>query len=312
MCCIDRLNPPTFTVTATNSVGDSGPSLSATATPQGAPGAPTGLAAVAGSGAVTLSWTAPGSNGGSAIIGYTVTGTPAGGGTAAGCPATAPDTTCTVSGLTNGVLYTFTVTATNSVGTSSASTSTTATPQVWSQRDVTLPGGGSADVQVGAPPGCTISNAQFGTNVPTGAPAGASFPLGVLSFTATATATATGPGCDNATLSVRVDYPVGSLSGLQPYKYGPATGGAAFTWFPHGTITGDTVTYSVTDNGVGDSDTRLGSIADPFAPVSLAAAAPVGVASIPTLSEWGLMVLSLLAAAVGAAGVGGMRRRAVG
>ena len=270
-----------------------------------APTAPTGLAAVAGNGAVTLSWTAPANNGGSAIQSYAVTGTPVGGGTAVGCPATAPATTCTVPGLTNGLAYTFTVTATNAAGTSSASTSATATPQ-WSQPGVTLPGGGSADVQVGAPPGCTISNAQFGTTAPAGAPAGASFPLGVFSFTAS------GAGCENATLSVRVDYPAGSLSGLQPYKYGPATGGAAFTWFPHGTITGDTVTYSVTDNGVGDS--RLappGVIEDPFAPVLLAPG-PGGATAIPTLGQWGLMVLTLLAAAVGAAGVGGMRRRAVG
>jgi hypothetical protein len=194
--------------------------------------------------------------------------------------------------------YTFIVTATNAAGTSSSSTSATATPQ-WSQSGMTLPGGGSADVQVGAPPGCTIANAQFGTTVPAGASAGASFPLGVLSFTAS------GAGCDNATLSVRVDYPAGSLSGLQPYKYGPATGGAAFTWFPHGTITGDTVTYSVTDNGVGDNSLTPGVIEDPFAPVLLALG-PGGATAIPTMSEWGLIVLSLLAALMG---MGNLRRR---
>ncbi|MFP5443042.1 MAG: IPTL-CTERM sorting domain-containing protein, partial [Betaproteobacteria bacterium] len=138
-----------------------------------------------------------------------------------------------------------------------------------------------------------------------GAPARASFPVGVFSFTAS------GAGCTNATLSVLVDYPAGSLRGLQPYKYGPATGGAAATWFPHGTITGDTVTYSVADNGVGDNNPTLGAIADPFAPVLLAPG-PGGATAIPTLGEWGLIVLSLLAAAVGAAGVGGMRRQAVG
>ncbi|MFP5445738.1 MAG: fibronectin type III domain-containing protein, partial [Betaproteobacteria bacterium] len=140
-----------FTVTATNAVGTSSASTSASATPQGVPDAPTGLTAVAGNGAVTLSWTAPANNGGSAILSYTVTGAPAGGGATVGCPATAPATSCTVSGLTNGVAYTFTVTATNAAGTSSPSTSATATPQ-WSQSGVTLPGGGSADVQVGAPP----------------------------------------------------------------------------------------------------------------------------------------------------------------
>jgi hypothetical protein len=197
------------------------------------------------------------------------------------------------------VAYTFTVTATNAAGTSGASASTTATPQVWSQPGVTLPGGGNAAVQVGAPPGCTVSGAQIGTSAPAGAPAGASFPLGVFSFTAT------GVGCANAILSVRIDYPAGTLSGLQPYKYGAASAGATPTWFPHGVVAGDSVTYSVTDNGVGDNDPQLGSIADPFAPLLLAAG-PSGAVSIPTMSEWGLIVLSLLAALMG---MGNLRRR---
>ena len=64
-----------------------------------------------------MSWTAP-SNGGSAITSYTVTPfigataqTPT---TVTGSP---PATTTTVTGLTNGTAYTFTVTATNAVGT---------------------------------------------------------------------------------------------------------------------------------------------------------------------------------------------------
>ena len=282
-----------FTVTATNAVGAGSASASTSATPQAAaPGAPTGLTAVAGNSAVALSWTAPASNGGSPVTGYTVTGSPAG-----SCSTTGA-LTCTVSGLTNGVAHTFTVTATNTAGTSSASASASATPQVWTQSGVALPGGGSAAVQVGAPPGCTISGAQIDASAPAGAPAGASFPLGVFSFSAT------GAGCASATLSVRIDYPAGALSGLTPYKYGPASAGATPAWFPHGAVAGDSVTFSVTDNGVGDNDTQLGSIADPFAPVLLAAGP--GAVSIPTLSEWGLIALSLLAALMG---MGNLRRR---
>ncbi len=85
------------------------------------PGAPTDVSATGGDGSATVSWTAP-SNGGAPITSYTVT--PYIGSTAQ--PATTvngtpPVTNATVTGLTNGTAYTFTVTATNSVGTGAAS-----------------------------------------------------------------------------------------------------------------------------------------------------------------------------------------------
>jgi peptidoglycan/xylan/chitin deacetylase (PgdA/CDA1 family) len=117
----------TFTVTATNSVGPSPASAaSAPVTPTApvvptAPAAPTGVTAVAGNASATVNWTAP-NNGGSAITSYTVTPFA---GTVAQTPVQVtgapPATTTTVSGLTNGTAYTFTVTATNSVGPSPAS-----------------------------------------------------------------------------------------------------------------------------------------------------------------------------------------------
>jgi outer membrane protein OmpA-like peptidoglycan-associated protein len=63
------------------------------------------------------SWTAPVNDGGAPIDGYIVTANPGG----ATCTAVAPSTTCTISGLTNGTEYTFTVVATNNVGNSIAS-----------------------------------------------------------------------------------------------------------------------------------------------------------------------------------------------
>ena len=119
----------TFTVTATNAVGAgpaSAPSNAVTPTAPTAPGTPTGVTATAGNGSANVSWTAP-SNGGSAITSYTVTPYLSG---VAQTPTTVngtpPSTTATVTGLTNGQSYTFTVTATNAVGSGPASSASNA------------------------------------------------------------------------------------------------------------------------------------------------------------------------------------------
>jgi len=88
----------------------------------GAPAAPVLASATPGDRQVTLAWTAPADNG-SPLTGYTVSGMPSG-----GCSVPATATGCTVTGLTNGTPYTFTLTATNALGPSQASAPLGATP----------------------------------------------------------------------------------------------------------------------------------------------------------------------------------------
>src|SRR5512135_1361867 len=85
-------------------------------TPISVPGAPTAVSAVGGNAQATVSFTAPASNGGSAILLYTVTSSPG------GLTATGTASPITITGLTNGTAYTFTVTASNAVGAGPAST----------------------------------------------------------------------------------------------------------------------------------------------------------------------------------------------
>ena len=116
----------TFTVTATNGVGTSPVSGASNAvTPMTLPGAPTGVSAVSGNASATVSWTAPSSDGGSAIIRYVVIASGSGGQACTMVGATS----CTVTGLQDGTAYTFTVTAANIFGTGPASrTSNQVTP----------------------------------------------------------------------------------------------------------------------------------------------------------------------------------------
>jgi uncharacterized repeat protein (TIGR01451 family) len=108
-----------FEVLASNTLGSSPFSApSNTVTPQAItmPGAPTNVVAVAGNASASVAWTAPSSDGGSAITSYTVTALSGGVATGITARVQAPSTGVVVSGLTNGTAYTFTVHATNAIG----------------------------------------------------------------------------------------------------------------------------------------------------------------------------------------------------
>ena len=143
----------TFTVYATNPRGNS-PNTSASSgvVPATVPGAPTiGTATTTGQTTATISFTAPANNG-SAITSYTAVSSPG------GITATLNQSgsgTITMSGLTAGTAYTFTVYATNGLGNSSSSSAsnsiTTQSPNPEVEYLVVAAGGSGGSAAGGSP-----------------------------------------------------------------------------------------------------------------------------------------------------------------
>ena len=229
-----------------------------------APGAPTGLGVSSlGVGQATLEWTAPSSNGGSAITSYTVTITDTTTSTTltpivvSGSP---PATSTPIAGLTAGDYYSFAVSATNAIGTGPASSLFTkllpapfwavAPARICDTRPgnttqcagKTIGAGGIITLQVtgqgGVPAGATAVVANVTVTGPTAAsyltlwPAGAVRPVvSNLNFT------------PKETVANLVTVPLSSAGVLDLYNasgsvnvivdvtgyYGPGTGGQGFT-----------------------------------------------------------------------------------
>jgi Domain of unknown function (DUF1929)/Fibronectin type III domain/Glyoxal oxidase N-terminus len=140
-----------------------------------APGAPTGVSAVAGDGSAAVSWNAP-NDGGDPINSYTITpyvGTYAQPATVV--TGTPPSTGATVSGLANGTTYTFTVTAANAVGSGpeslpsaavapASAPGTTSTSSSSSPPSTPVAGSGTAGSSTAAPgPRAPVFQAGFFT-----------------------------------------------------------------------------------------------------------------------------------------------------
>ena len=170
------------------------------------PGAPTSPAATAGVGQATVTFTAPASDGGATITGYTATSSPGGfTGTAASSP-------ITVTGLANGTAYTFTVVATNSAGNGPASVASNSintptapgAPTIGTATATATPGELSVTFTAGSTGGSPITMFNVAC-LPSGAVMGGSSPLVVtglnnmMMYTCTVTATnAVGTGSASA------------------------------------------------------------------------------------------------------------------
>ncbi|KZK28024.1 hypothetical protein A4F85_09315 [Delftia sp. GW456-R20] len=239
----------------------------------------------------TVNFTASVGSGGAPISGYTVTATPV---AVPGAPSVTTQTgtasPIVVTGLTNGFVYNFTVKATNGAQTSADSAAVQATP-----RKLELVGApGSVPGMAGTPTAtlsgggatCTLqATGGFGPAAST--PPGLQAPNGQFSFTA--------EQCTGA-VTMTLVYPSPLPVGVQFRKPDGAGG-----WFdPTNAATSlnvvlnaarTTVSYTITDNGLGDTNPATGTVSDPFVPV-VAAVAPGGAQAIPSLGGWALAMLS--------------------
>ena len=148
---------------------------------ENAPGAPSGFKATVGDGRVTLSWSAPADNGGSAILGYKVWY-----GNVPPVTLDAMETKYTFNNLTNGQSYSFTIIALNAKG-DGAEISVTAMPTVATTPSVPGSGGTSGNTgstgntgntgntsntnNTGSGTDSGMSNSTYTVNTPTDKPA---------------------------------------------------------------------------------------------------------------------------------------------
>lgn len=258
-----------------------------------APDAPTIGAVTAGDTQATVNFTAPAATGGAPISGYTVTATPV---WVAGAPGVTTQTgtasPIVVTGLSNGFVYGFKVTASNGAQSSADSAVRQATP-----RKLELGGAaGSVPGMTGVPTATLSGGGATCTLLPGGGfgpaattPPGVQAPHGQFAFDA--------EKCTGS-VTLTLSYPSPLPVGVQ-FRKPNGTGG----WFnPRDAATSlnvvmnaarTTVSYTITDNGLGDTNPATGLISDPLVPVVVPMAAGTTHA-IPTLGAWPLAMLSAL------------------
>lgn len=210
--------------------------------------------------------------------------------------------TCTTSALSAG---SHSITAAYSGDSNNAAATSTALAQ-----SVSLPsslsgsnpgGGGTITTNTTAPSGCGLVQAQTGpipSFAASSAPSGVSFPYGEE------TMVVSGSCGTGYTATITLTYPNAVPTNAQIWKYGKSSpADTSDHWYQLGSannvqISGNTVSYTVTDGGLGDDDVTVdGTITDPVA-LGIPSTAP-----IPTLGALGLVILSALMVLLGMVGV---------
>jgi hypothetical protein len=249
-----------FTVAADN--GAQGPgALSNAVTPATIPGAPTAPSAAPGNASATVTWSAPTSNGGDGITSYTVAASPG--------PVTTTVSGSTfaavVNGLTNGQTYTFTITATNGVGTGPGSitnaivpSTTPGVPSAPQNVTATFPNISQTATVSWSAPAVTGNSALTGYQI-TGSPA-PSAPImvgptvtstnisgltGGVSYTFTVAATnsqGTGGGATSAAVLIQGPPQAPSLNSLMPGYVSGTVGTLTPAWTAPSNTGGSAIT----------------------------------------------------------------------
>ncbi len=177
-------------------------------------------------------------------------------------------------------------------------------------------GGNSATVALQPANNWQVASASFSPTPPQGvtAPPNATFPAGLLSLNLSS-----GTQGSDASVTLRFTSPI--PQGAVYMKYGPSPDGyscqgtacAQDHWYelPASHVVIDqnrlSATLTLTDGGMGDHDGAANQFIQDPGGFALLAAPGAGAQAIPTLTEWGMLLLSALAAAFGMRAARGRR-----
>jgi hypothetical protein len=164
--------------------------------------------------------------------------------------------------------------------------------QATSFSGITVPDSGPGEMATvsvtGGGAGCGFSSGAFlGTIGLPAAPGAGPFEKGLVSFTLS--------GCTpGGSVNLNIDYASPVDPDASYAKYGPTAVNPVDHWYDiPATISGNSVSFSLTDGGPGDADLAAnGEITDPGGPVVFAAA-PFNAVPVPVDSRWALLLLIL-------------------